>query len=332
MGHLSWRLRLVLVLFLLGFALPGLKAQGYTAPDRSFLINFPGVPVAKEQLVETQLGQVPMKTYLFEASEQLVFLAAISDFPEDSLSKIAPDSLLKNTMLSIQVSLGIDSLEGIQLTKKDEYPGRVFRGHSRELWVVYELYLLNSRLYQIAMLSGSGYPLDKDIEDYFGSFELLEGAFVDGNYHASPNAGFKVAFPKKPTASTQSLPREGDPVLVHLFISEVENQGVYMVSYSDQPSDSGKTTDTDALLKRAEISILKNLGLPRPERSGSINLEEHPGIYFQAASMQMRASFRIFLVNKRLYQVGVMAPVGFYNQQAASKFLESFRLEGNSKG
>lgn len=301
--------------------------QYYTAPDRSFRIAFPGLPVEKKQLVETPLGEIPMTTYLFEASEDLVYLTALSDFPKDSLRKFKPDSLLRKTMVGIQKTLGVEALDLVVPLKKDNYPGLSFRGKSKDLWVVYELYLLDSRLYQIGMLSGNGYPLDTKIETYFRSFELLEGAFMDGLYRASPDAGFKVAFPRKPKTSVQTINTEKNSITIHLFIAEMKNQGIYMVSYSDLPDDSLKNENPQKIMGRAQTSILQNLGLPEPGSQGKRFLGEHPGIHFLAASQQMRVSFQLFLVNGRLYQVGVMSPVGLFNDRMANDFLRSFDLD-----
>jgi hypothetical protein len=99
---------------------------------------------------------------------------------------------------------------------------------------------------------------------------------------------------------------------------------VYMVSYVDYPASKMVGQDVEALLKRAAGGFIKALSLTSRSES-FINYGSYKGIMFLADNGENYTSMRDFLVNNRLYQIGIYQ-IGEISVKSENEFFDSFVL------
>ena len=82
--------------------------------------------------------------------------------------------------------------------------------------------------------------------------------------------------------------------------------------------------DKKALLDRAKNGFVKQLNLTVSD-SMYMNYAKHPGVMFHAKSKLWTCAMRDFLVDNRLYQLGILQ-VNAITDQEENDFFDSFEL------
>ncbi|MFN8255101.1 MAG: hypothetical protein U0W24_05390 [Bacteroidales bacterium] len=134
---------------------------------------------------------------------------------------------------------------------------------------------------------------------------------------------FKIQFPGNPTPGTQNLETDMGPVVLYQFIYESQT-AAYMVSYVDYPADKMKGQDYKALLDRAKNGFIGALNLTTVD-SMYINYGRHQGLMFHGEGAGMYCVMRDYLVDNRLYQLGILQ-VSAISIQEENEFFDSFEL------
>ncbi len=133
---------------------------------------------------------------------------------------------------------------------------------------------------------------------------------------------FKVQFPGKPATDSQVQETDIGNVTLYQFIYETQDY-VYMVSYVDYPADK-LNPDKKELLKNAKDGFVNALNLTVSEE-GFITYGKHQGIRFVANDSEKYCIMRDYLVDNRLYQLGILQ-FGKISEQAENDFFDSFEL------
>ena len=142
----------------------------------------------------------------------------------------------------------------------------------------------------------------------------------------SQQHGFKARFPGSPKEQSQPGPMG---IQMTMYMVESKN-GVIGVAVADMPIPERESdAEIQARLDGSRDGALQNVG-GSLKSSTAITLNgKYPGREFtgtitKPTTGQMRA--KIFLVNKRLYQVLVMGTDSYANSANATEFLNSFQL------
>jgi hypothetical protein len=142
---------------------------------------------------------------------------------------------------------------------------------------------------------------------------------------ASKEGGFKVLLPGKPEDREVRTPR-GTMHVVHL----PSQAGEYLAGWIDLPLEAADAAEKiEARLDRARDGILERLkGKLVRERKIALD-DKHPGRDLRAEITkpqegQIRA--RLYLVDRRLYQVIVVGTKAWTESKEADMVLESFQL------
>lgn len=153
---------------------------------------------------------------------------------------------------------------------------------------------------------------------------MLSLASVAQNSKFYDYAGkFKILFPGTPTPGSQNLDTDMGPVTLYQFILETQS-AAYMVSYVDYPADQMVNKDKNALLDRAKNGFNGALKIATTD-SLFMTYAKHPGILFHAQGSGMYCSMRDYLVDNRLYQLGILQ-MSAITEQAENDFFDSFEL------
>jgi len=134
---------------------------------------------------------------------------------------------------------------------------------------------------------------------------------------------FKIQFPGTPKTDSQNMTTDMGAVTLYQFMYETSN-GVFMVSYVDYPADKLAQQDKKELLNKAKNGFVNALKLNISEER-FMTYAKHPGVIFLADDGTQFSSMRDYLVENRLYQLGIFQ-VGAISDEMQNDFFDSFEL------
>lgn len=145
--------------------------------------------------------------------------------------------------------------------------------------------------------------------------------------HSPPGSGFSVKMPERPKRDSRTLNTEVGPVALQMDMVENLNRA-YVVGYCDYPEDMVRNSDKNEILKGAMNGGARGTG-GQLKRSQPITLNGHPGLEFWATipDKNGKSRYRVYLVNNRLFQLGVIHDEGF--EPNTELFFGSFELLKN---
>ncbi len=140
-----------------------------------------------------------------------------------------------------------------------------------------------------------------------------------------------IEMPIKPRYVERSFApiQDKPPVKVRLHLATVsEGLATFIFGYHDlheKPSDQQAANALDGAVRGAVGNVMGQL-LDTPKR---ITYNKYPGRQFGYQFIQNEQRFtvlsRVYLINKRQYQLNVVMDVDVYDESLASKFLNSFK-------
>ena len=102
-----------------------------------------------------------------------------------------------------------------------------------------------------------------------------------------------------------------------------------MLSYADYPNEASSVTQQEAVLDGVRGGVLKGLEAELMSET-KVTLNGHPGREFRAKKLsegsEVVFSWRILLVGRRLYQMGVVTTKADAESADIQKFFTSFQL------
>jgi hypothetical protein len=144
---------------------PGVWAT-YSSVAGRFSMLFPGQPILKEQPVDSTAGKVT--NYVLVASlGSTAFLASYADYPPlNDDPQAVLDRVRDGAVSGVKGTL----TKSIAITLKG-YPGREFQASGEDMRATFRIYLVNNRLYQMAVVCPPDAPTDQ-VRDFLNSFDL----------------------------------------------------------------------------------------------------------------------------------------------------------------
>lgn len=137
----------------------------------------PGQPTQENRTVKTELGSIPVQAFSVLRKGEALYAVAYSDFP----GKFPENPGDIDRMLA-QVASGFAQgakgrLVSQQNIRLGNFPGREIRLQlDRGLIARGRLFVVNTRLYQVVVVTGQERNLTKSIDGFFKSFRLLDNA------------------------------------------------------------------------------------------------------------------------------------------------------------
>lgn len=140
--------------------------------------------------------------------------------------------------------------------------------------------------------------------------------------HSSTTGRFSILMPVEPTIQEQPVDSAAGKLINHIFLSQ-KGSAAFAISYADYPQNNA---DPQGVLDNVREGAIN--GIKGTLVSGkNITHKTYPGREFQASTQGALYTSRIFLVDNRLYQMVVVAPVGHLTGAEINKFLTSFDLK-----
>ena len=148
----------------------------YTSEDGKFSVNFSGAsPVQNSTNVPTDLGDIEMVSFIHEKSATEAYMVTYSDYPSDYVNSAeGGEELLDAAKDGALRNLGIKTTEEEKKITLDSYPGLFFTGNNGQYFITYKIYLVGSRLYQVAILRDGSHATKNSIDTFMDSFSLLK--------------------------------------------------------------------------------------------------------------------------------------------------------------
>jgi len=142
----------------------------------------------------------------------------------------------------------------------------------------------------------------------------------------APDGSFTIMFPGPPEFSSETIETEFGMLDNYMFIYEHSYSLAYMVAYSDYPDQHFEGEDSFDLLTNAMYGFIGEIG-SKPEKTEKIRLDKYPGLEFTASGNGYSVYMRDYLVNNRLYQIGIMNSSEKVNEGDAIAFFNSFSIK-----
>lgn len=145
--------------------------------EGNFSINFPSEPQFSAEPIDLGEGQsTTMNSFTYVEDDKKVFMIAYSDVPSDyDLSIEDARTLLKEEQGGALGSFKVDKPEEEKQFDYGKYPGLFYKAKTPEgFYITAQTYLIDSRLYQIEMLTSDNYPSQEEIAAFTASFKLLK--------------------------------------------------------------------------------------------------------------------------------------------------------------
>ncbi len=141
----------------------------------------------------------------------------------------------------------------------------------------------------------------------------------------SPDGKFTISFPGKPEFSTESVASDEGILENNMYMYEYSQEIVYMLAYTEYEIKHIFGYDPYELLDNAMNGFVEEVGI-LVQKKEKIKTGEHPGIEFIASGTEYHAHICDYLVENRLYQIGILSSAGQIEPADADAFFSSFKL------
>jgi len=150
------------------------KNHKINSEEGNFSVNFPGEPSRKTlKLPSTDGTDLNIVSYSYLSPDSnVVYLLSYNNIPNYANSN--PDSILNKAKIGPAQQMRTSIVEEKKL-EIDGFPGLYFKGLGLDIAMVYYIYIVKDRMYQIAILNSvPREPEKSEIEAFMGSFKLLK--------------------------------------------------------------------------------------------------------------------------------------------------------------
>ena len=113
-----------------------------------------------------------MVTYMYAESDDIIYMLVYSDYPTEAVENSDPYVLLdvaKEGYVEGDMNLDISKEEQNELSGNK---GIYFEADGDNGYTAVQDYIVDNRLFQIAILRTDRAPTDKEIKDFIGSFKF----------------------------------------------------------------------------------------------------------------------------------------------------------------
>ena len=147
----------------------------FTSIEGEFSIHMPSKPIKDIHTTSSEIGEIKLTQYIHSKNNTQAWLVSHSDYPPKMIQIGNNTKLLSGIKYRVLKSLGAKTIFEHNIKLKEKYNGLAFVAHTdkKNMDIMYQIYLVNNRVYQLSMYSSIGPITKKDSLDFFGSFKLL---------------------------------------------------------------------------------------------------------------------------------------------------------------
>jgi hypothetical protein len=158
------------------------RENKYISEEGKFKVNFPNPPKVSSEIIPYSAGNFTIPMHMFLDEETAVKTAVIyADYPKgilkgtDNNAQKVLSGAKEGALGSLAGNMGSYVVQSQKDIVVNDYPGIIFSAKFESgLCVIYQLVLVNDRLYQLRMFNEKEYPKKEISDKFFNSFEITE--------------------------------------------------------------------------------------------------------------------------------------------------------------
>ena len=156
---------------------------------------------------------------------------------------------------------------------------------------------------------------------------LTEEATISSEMYESEDGRFKVNFlGGSPEITTQSVPTELGDIEITMFLYEKSITEAYIIGYNDYPSAIVEAGSTADMLAGGKEGVINSMGVTHLDLEEEVSIDGHSGLHFKGVAKTMHIEYQMYLVENRLYQIGVIRDGSYVTQDKVDTFFGTFEL------
>lgn len=153
---------------------------------------------------------------------------------------------------------------------------------------------------------------------------------------SSAAGNFTVLMPGTPSQEQDTVNTEFGSLNLNGFSVERPNEAIYWVAYFDLPGELSNRIQTSGQINEFLTAVVQGLSESLEGQlvnQQTISLNNYSGREFRIQHTEgVVGRYRVYLVNQRVYLLGVITSKENYLQKSIQGFFNSFRLTGGATG
>lgn len=320
----------MLVLFGVGLALAQdqaakLEWKEYSYADDGFAITAPVQPAFAKQQQPTASGNIEMRQYSMDLTKDSGVLMSVSDFPNSQIG--TPKEALETA-----VNGSIQATKANKTSQKDievqQVPGIEFEADTAAYHMLGRYYWKDGRLFSLLAVTPLGAPVPADALRVMDSLKLMafapvQAAKPDWKEYSYSDEGFAMTVPAQPALTKEQQATETGNIEVREYTVDLAENVEILMSVSDFVNSNHATPK--AILEGAVNGGLEAAKAKKTSEK-DIELEQVPGIEFEADTEAYKMMGRYYWKNNRLFALLAIAPLGAPMPADALRALDSLKF------
>uniref|UniRef100_UPI0032168E70 hypothetical protein n=1 Tax=uncultured Draconibacterium sp. TaxID=1573823 RepID=UPI0032168E70 len=158
--------------------------KSFTCADANFLMLFPEEPKEHSQIVETEIGNLEVKQYVFEPQlgkdANVLYGSGFTIYPVDIIDSRQMGEEQLSEFFTNSINGTVSNVQGRLLSthiiKYKDYPGREIKIDVKDGLAVIKMrsYLIQNKMYILQVISPSKNTFNKSVNYFLDSFEVVE--------------------------------------------------------------------------------------------------------------------------------------------------------------
>lgn len=175
---------------------------------------------------------------------------------------------------------------------------------------------------QLAELNDFEAKLTEAVDEVAEEVEVTSG----DDLYSSEDGRFKIMFQGEPKQEEQIVPTVAGNIEMVTFMYEKSITEVYMVAYSDYPSQMVEESSVDEILANSKQGSSGNMGITEFDEEAEIEIDGNPGLFYKGKTGSLHVEYKLYMVSNRLYQLAIIRDGSYSQPERSSEFFDSFQL------
>ena len=157
--------------------------------------------------------------------------------------------------------------------------------------------------------------------------ETVVEATIPSEIYESEDGRFKVNFlGATPEVSQEVIPTELGNIEITMFLYEKSMKEAYIIGYNDYPSAIVEAGSAEDMLAGGKDGVINSIGVTQFDLEEEVSLDGHSGLHFKGIAGTLHIEYQMYLVDNRLYQIGVVRDGSYVTPDRADTFFGTFEL------
>jgi hypothetical protein len=301
------------------------KWKEYSYADDGFALKSPAQPTLAKLQQPIASGNIEMRQYSVDLTKDVGVLIGVSDFPD-------ANQLSDKEALEGGVSGSTQAMKAKKTSEKSielqQVPGLEFEADTAGFHILGRYYWNKGRLFALMAISPLGQPVPADALRMMNSLRFIaltqaQAANPGWREYSYPEEGFAMTAPVRPAFEKEQHATESGSLELRQYSVDLAGGIEVVMSVSDLPNSNHATPK--AILQGAVNGSLPPTKATKISQK-DIELQQVPGIEFEAKSGDYRLLGRYYWKNGRLFSLLAVAPWGTSMPADAVRIMDSLKF------